>query len=550
VVVAPAILAIVIAGAGAASLAGAANPQRQKSVDTTVRFLQESQRPSGGFANLGKAPSQSISAWVAIALEATGINPQDQATCGVDAFSYLEGHFAASFREEAAWPDTATTAFERELLVVDGAGTDPHDFADLDLVAEILERQLPDGSFPYVPGGRGEINDTAFAVLALSPVAEPAAQQAIEGALDWLETQQNDDGAWSWQVKGMTDNVDLTGAVLEALNAGGRHGTAAQAAALAFLHRAQRPDGGFTEGGGGGESNVASTAWAVQGLWAAGENPEAWRSGAGGPSEEPLDYMESLQQPDGHVRWKASSDMNGIWMTAYVTPAFAGQALPPPRVARALPGASGASGELPASCLEPHASQADDDGSAPAGSESPQPQEGVIAGGGGNGAPDFSRPQPQSKGKTPGGARVIRKQRRAQNHSETRRGENLEQPRGSERSEPAETQVDEPPPAVVSGAAGGGRGGPGANDGGDMAADGGSDGGSGSTASSREVSGSLIGGGASHEGKLAFGAPGLRSGGGDSGAEETWVAIGIGALALAGALGGSQWERRRRVALP
>lgn len=556
-----AILTVVIAGAGAASaLAGAASPQRQNLVDTTVRFLQESQRPNGGFANSGKAPSQSISAWVAIALEAAGINPQDQATCGIDAFTYLESHFPASYREEAAAPEVATTAFERELLVVDGAGADPHDFAGTDLVAEILGRQLPDGSFSYVPGGRGEINDTAFAVLALSPVAEPATQGAVARALDWLETQQNEDGAWSWQVKGATDNVDLTGAVLEALNAGGRHGSAAQAAALGFLHRAQRPDGGFTELGGGGESNVASTAWAVQGLWAADEDPEAWRTGAGPPSEEPLDYMEGLQQPDGHVRWKRSSDLNGIWMTAYVAPAFAGQALPVPRVARALPGSPPAEGELPASCAEPVAGQAGEE-STPPGSESPQSRQGVIAGGGGSGAPDFSRPQPQSQGRTPGGARNVHKLPGAKNHSETRRGENPRQPRGSERSEPAGAQAAKPPPAVVSesggepgsgtdGPSGGasGRGESGAGDrgvpltGAARAASGGP---------GREVRGTLIGDpAASRDGKLAFGAPGLRSGGGNSGDEETRVAIGIGAVALLGALGGAQWERRRGVALP
>jgi hypothetical protein len=546
--VASAVIVAVLALAVTA-LAGAVTPQRQKTIDATVRFLQESQRPSGGLANPGRKPSQSISAWVALALAAAGVNPQDQATCGVDAFTYLETHFPESFREEAAWPEAATTAFERELLVVDAAGTDPHEFAGYDLVAEILDRQLPNGSFPFVPGGRGEINDTAFAVLALSPVAEPAVEVAIGKALDWLATQQNDDGAWSWQVKGLADNVDLTGGVLEAFNAAERPGTAAQAQALAFLRGAQRPDGGWPETG-GGESNVASTAWAVQGLWAAGQDPETWRTGSGLASEEPLDYMESLQQPDGHVRWKQSSDMNGIWMTAYVAPAFAGQALPIPRVPLALPSAAAvaatdrANAELPASCSE---SPVKGDEEAPPGSESARQVEGVIAGGGGDGAPNFSRPKPQSKGKTPGGARVVgNEQLRARNQSETRRGENTVQPRGTESAEPTAQEREEAQAAVVAGAggdeAGGGPGSPGAPSAGTLrrAQEG----------SGKEVTGTLIGSPGTRQGKLAFGAPGLRSGSSDSGDAETWVAAGIGLLALAGALGGSQWERRRRVALP
>ncbi|HSS34180.1 MAG TPA: prenyltransferase/squalene oxidase repeat-containing protein [Solirubrobacterales bacterium] len=529
--------------------AGAATVERQKTIDSTVRFLQESQRPNGGFANPGRKPSQSVSAWVALALAAAGINPQDQATCGVDAFTYLETHFAESFREEAAWPDAATTAFERELLVVDAAGTDPHDFAGYDLVAEILARQLPNGSFPFVPGGRGEINDTAFAVLALSPVAEPDVNAAIGKALDWLATQQNDGGAWSWQVQGLTDNVDLTGGVLEAFNAAERPGTEAQARALTFLHQVQRPDGGFSETG-GGESNVASTAWAVQGLWAAGEDPETWRTGSGLPSEEPLDYMESLQQTDGHVRWKQSSDMNGIWMTAYVMPAFAGQALPVSRVPRALPSASAAAAnemaaaELPASCSETPSGGGE---ATPPGSESPRQAEGVIAGGGGFGAPNFSRPKPQSRGKTPGGARVVGNQGlRSRNHSESRRGDNADQPRGTETAEPSDEQADESQPAVVGGSGGEkpgtGSGTPGAEiaDAPDETrADGG-----------EKVTGTLIGSTGASQDALAFGAPGLRSGGSEGGSAETWVAIGIGGLALAGAVGGSQWERRRRVVLP
>jgi hypothetical protein len=534
-----AVAALAFAGAvGVAARAGAASAERQRLIDTTVRFLQEHQRPSGGFADPGQKPSQGIGAWATLALAAAGINPRDQATCGVDAYTYLETHFAASFREESAWPEAATTAFERELLVVDAAGTDPHSFAGFDLVAEILGRQLPDGSFPYVPGGRGEINDTAFAVLALSPIEEPAAEVAVAAAVGWLLSEQNDDGAWSWQVKGQADNVDLTGAVLEALAAAGGSGSGAEALALSFLHRVQGPDGGFSEAG-GGESNVASTAWAVQGLWAVGQNPETWLTGSGLATEEPLDYMESLQQPDGHVRWRASGDLNGIWMTAYVAPAFAGRALPFAAVPRALP-AGAAAGELPASCAEPGPGEGDGAGAAVAPAKTPSRTAGggtaggAIAGGGGEGAPDFSRPEPQSKGRTPGGARLVHDGRgRSRNHAGTRRGENPRQPRGTESAEPAEAAAGHPPPAVVGAADGSATG---------SAASGA---GEGERAMNEDVSGALIGSpGERRHGKLAFGAPGLRSGGG-SGGSETTVALAIAALALLAALGGAGWERRR-----
>jgi hypothetical protein len=543
-VVRTALAALGLAAAGAVcspAFAGTPNPERRHLLDSTVRFLQESQRPSGGFAPPGKRPSQSITAWVATGLEAAGINPQDQATCGVDAYAFLEGHFREGFHEELAWPEIATTAFERELLVVDGAGTNPDDFAGFDLVAEILARELPDGSFPYVPGGGGEVNDTAFAILALSPIDEPAAQEAVAHGAEWLLTQQNEDGGWSWEVRGRPSEVDLTGAAIQALSAAGKPDSEAQDKAFEYLRAAQRPDGGFAEFPlSERESNVASTAWAVQGLWATGENPEAWRTGSGEATEEPLDYMESLQQPDGHVRWKQSSDLNGIWMTAYVAPAFAGQALPIPTAPRSLPSApalAAASEEsvLPASCREP----APEGESPTPGAESPKPGGGVVAGGGGKGAPLFSRPRPQSKGKTPGGARVVGgKNLHPRNHSRTRRGDAMTQPSGTEKSEPS-TSSGEASSVSTSSRRDSGGGEPGlpaalAKAVGEAGGDG-----------RRKITGTLIGAGTSGRGAdLAFGAPGLHSAGA-GGDRERWLAIGIGTAALLLVLGGAQWERRR-----
>jgi hypothetical protein len=546
-------LAVAIAGAVVSSAtADTTSPQRQKLIDTTMAFLQKSQRPSGGFADPGKKPSQSIGSWVALALASAGINPQDQATCGTDAYTFLETHFRESFHEELAWPEIATTAFERELLLVDAAGTNPHDFAGYDLVAEIISRQHPDGSIPYVPNGEGQVNDAAFAILALSPIAEPGAQEAVQKATDWLLTEQNPDGGWSWRRKGDESESDLTAAAIEALNAAGRHHTRVEEEAIAFLHRSQRPEGGFTEfPSREAEANVASTAWGVQGMWAAGENPEAWRTGSGELTEEPLDYMESLQQPDGHVRWKKSSDLNGIWMTAYVTPAFAGQALPIPTAPRSITSASrlsatGEAAELPASCSESAAAGE----AAPPGAESPTPANGVTSGGGGAGAPDFSRPKPQSKGKTPGGARIVHNRNlHPTDHSKTRRGENTKQRTGTESSEPTDSGGSEEELGVVSSATAstgeahglGGRGVPAALSHAAQGAPG---------RGGHEVTGTLIGSSsANREGKLAFGAPGLRSAGG-GGSEETWIAVAVGVGALAFALGGSQWERRRGVVLP
>lgn len=541
-------LVALVALLAATTVEAVPTPANQPRLDRTIRYLQEAQNPDGGFGGAsGRESGQGFSAWVALALAAGGINPRCQARPGgVDAYSFLVDHFQKGLAEEVAYPAVPTTAFERELMVVNASGTNPHSFAGYDLVEEILARaRTDDGSFPYVPGGRGEINDTIFAIVALAPIDEPAAQAAIQRAADWLIAEQDDDGGWSWEIKGSPTEADMTGAAIQALRAAGRPDTEAEQKALHYLREMQADDGGFPEFPGEAESNVASTAWAVQGLWAAGEDPETWVKGG----VDPLSYMASLQQPDGHIRWRASQDLNGIWMTAYVAPAFAGQTWP-----------------IPAPPCSPKPPSAPPQ---PGQGEGTQSGEGAIAGGGGKGAPLFSRPQPQSKGKTPGGARVVHSENsHPANHSETRRGENTKQATGTASAEPAngETQYS----GVGSAAGSAGTGSSAESEGRASAASTGRAAGAGSgetgsaearalsaqaprseEGSGQEVSGTLVGTGAGspREGALAFGAPGLHSAGVDAGGAP-WLAIAIGVAALLFGLAGTQLERRGRVASP
>jgi hypothetical protein len=515
-----ALLLTLLATVAVAASTPVRNPLNQARLDSTIRYLQEVQNLDGGFGgDRGRESTQGISAWVALALAAGGVNPRCQARpSGTDAYGFLVSHFQRGLEEEISWPAIPTTALERELMVVNAAGTDPHSFAGHDLVAEILARARDDGSFPYVPGGRGEINDAIFAIVSLAPVGEPEAQAAIQAAADWLIGQQNDDGGWAWSVKGRESEADLTGAAIQALRAAGRTDTGAEKAGLKYLREIQDPDGGFPEFAGEPESNVASTAWAAQGIWAAGQDPETWLAGG----REPLDFLTSLQQADGRLRWKASQDLNGVWMTAYAAPAFAGQTWPIPYTP----------------CTKPPPAPAQ-----PGQGEGTQSGKGVIAGGGSKGAPLFSRPKPQSKGKTPGGARIVHAEPGARNHSRTRRGENAVQSTATVSSEP--NSESNGTPAAAGGASGTGPGGSSGSGGGGAAVTPARPGGEGG---GREVSGTLVGA-SPGSGAGAFGAPGLHSAGTDS-AGASWVAAAIAAAALLCALVGSGIEFRRRVALP
>lgn len=523
------------------------NSTNKRRLESTVRFLQNAQNPDGGFGgNLGGESNQDFSAWVTFALAADSINPQDQATNGgVDAYTYLTTHAARALHEELCRPAICTTSLERELLVADAAGTSPHDYGGIDLVGELLARKLPDGSFPFVPDGHGEINDTIYAILSLSLVAEPAAQSAVRRATEWLIAQQNPDGSWSPQnAKTEAGEVDMTGAALQALGAPGQPAPGEpRRKALEYLHKAQEPDGGFPERPGEGESNVASTAWAVQGLWAAGENPENWVQGSG---REPLDYMESLQQPDGHIRYRAREELNGVWMTAYVAPAFAGQPLPIPPVPRSTKGTP--TPPRPETPMPPAQGSVERG----QGGESSQPGGGVIAGGGGAGAPLFSRPQPQSRGKWPGGRRQLRdaNARTAHEHTEQHRNPGTRH-KAADPTAAAQALEQSGHHHQSSHHYGTGTGSAAKGAGATASANGLST----STANAKnaqgpesasEVKGVLIGapGGTDGQNTLAPGAPGLR-GAGAGGNRTPWLAIGIAGALLLSALIGAQIERRR-----
>jgi hypothetical protein len=410
------------------------------------------------------------------------------------------------------------------------------------------------------------VNDTIFAILALSPIHEPAVEEAVSRAAQWLEAEQNCDGSWpttdprvvrpcgegerrllSGEPEG---EVDMTAAAVEALQAAGRSDPGGLAAASAFLRDAQTETGGFPELSGGTEPNVASTAWVVQAMWSAGINPEDWTTHSDLPSDEPLGYLASMQQPDGHIRWEASRELNGMWMTAYVTPAFTGNPLPiPPPAYDPLPALppeeSTGAGATPPAAAAPGSGD---------GGVSGERGEGVIAGGGGTRAPLFSRPQPNSKGHIPGGARQLagRKPARGQDaHNPRRRNPGRSRRKtaptisGADR---ARSRVSHSSTVAGKGAGPGGgsasarvgRGNGGASLPGTEATR------SSQVAAGREVNGVLVGDPSASDvsGLLEAGAPGLHSAGAGGDEAEWPTAATVTAIALL-MIAGAVIERRR-----
>ncbi len=560
-------VAVSLAVPSLAQAATAADSRFQPNLEATVRYLQEAQQEDGGFAEPGTEPSPDFTAWVTLALAAAGINPRDQTTARQH---YGAGHSAYTYLAEHAHEASLTTDFERELLVVDAAGASPRDFGGVDLVGQILGRQIEQGSeagaFPHQAGSpEAGVNDTIFAILALSPVHELAVEEAVSRAAQWLEAEQNCDGSWPTTDPRVVrpcragerrlllgepeGEVDMTAAAVEALQAAGHSDPDGLATAFAFLREAQTEKGGFAEFSGGTEPNVASTAWVVQAMWSAGINPEDWTTHPDLTSDEPLGYLASMQQPDGHIRWEASQELNGMWMTAYVTPAFTGNPLPilPPAydpLPALPPEESTGDGATPPAAAAPGSGD---------GGVSGERGKGVIAGGGGTHAPLFSRPQPNSKGHTPGGARQLEGRKPA--HGKDAQNLQRRNPgRARRKAAPTISGADRARhrvshPSTVAGKGAGpdggaagasvGRGNGGASLPGEATR-------SGQAAAGQEVNGVLIGDPSASDasGLLEAGAPGLHSAGAGGDEAEWPMAATVTAIALL-MIAGVLIERRR-----
>jgi energy-coupling factor transport system substrate-specific component len=281
-----------------------------------VSYLLRAQNTDGGFAGApGQRSTQLHTGWTALGLAAAGRNPLDVRTGGRSVVDYMAAHA----RELSDLGE-----IERTILVLAAAGRDPRRFAGRDLVAELVRAQRPSGAFA------NRVNTTAFAVLALRAAGRSTSDRALRRATAWIAGQANPDGGFNFAGKGGPSGIDDTSAAVQALASGGRRGSAVVRRAGTFLVRAQNGDGGFPLIG-GGASNAQSTAWAVQGLLAAGRNPDRVRRAG---SRTPLAYLRSLITASGAVRYSRTSTQTPVWVTGQAVAALARKPLPLARVPR------------------------------------------------------------------------------------------------------------------------------------------------------------------------------------------------------------------------
>jgi Prenyltransferase and squalene oxidase repeat len=306
----PAAIAALLAAA--ALVAGAAGPGAASArAATPVQYLLRGQHDDGSFgATPGGRAAGLYTGWAGIALA----TQRGGAGAVRRAVAWTRAHSAGLARNGGA---TGTGDLERTILLLAAAGSSPRTFARQDLVAALQRRVGSSGAV------LGQVNLTAFAILALRAAKVPAGATVLRRAGGWLAAQQNSDGGFGFLTKGFVSDVDDTAAAMQALAALGGHGTALRRAA-AYVRGLQNADGGLPQQR-GGSSNAQSTAWAIQGLVAA-RVPLGGVHRNGAPT--PLAYLRSLIGANGAVRYSRTSTQSPVWVTSYVVLALAKRTLP------------------------------------------------------------------------------------------------------------------------------------------------------------------------------------------------------------------------------
>ena len=276
-------------------------------------YLERAQNPDGGFGGApGQSSSELYTAWAAIGLAAAGHQPR---------LLVRGGHSVLDALRAGAGSLQGPGDLERTILALHACGASTRTLPGGDPTARLLSYQGSDGSFEHLS------NLTEFAILALRASGLPASSRQVRAAARWLAAQQEPDGGYGFGPRpaggAAASDVDDTGAAAQALVAAGIRGYPI-ARAKGYLLGAQDLDGGFPQQP-GESSNAQSTAWAVQGLDAAGANVSRVRRGG---SVSPLEYLEGLMGASGSVRYSRTSSQTPVWVTAQALAALAGKPLP------------------------------------------------------------------------------------------------------------------------------------------------------------------------------------------------------------------------------
>ncbi len=298
-------------------------------------YLHTRQRTDGGFAYSSTQGNTADTPWVMLAIAAGGNSPARWRVGGLSPVAFLQNtNLTTAAANSGNAPEyyalciLAYRAADRTDLLSSAGST------QIDLVAKLESYQSPTDGY-YAPSTTGSTTaateTTAWAVLGL--VAAYQSGSSVSDAVSWLEANPNtttEDGAGGFgSSPGSQSSTTITSLVVQALVAAKVPATNAVVQdAAGFIETMQAGSkqagtGGFMDSN-AGYANTPSTAWAIEGLHAAGINPRNLVIGG----HTPYTFLADRRQKNGSSH-EFTGDLGDVMnATIQATIALTGKTLP------------------------------------------------------------------------------------------------------------------------------------------------------------------------------------------------------------------------------
>lgn len=277
----------------------------KRSVNDGITYLRSQQQTNGQISGF-----TGVSGWAAMTFAASGVNPATVSKGGSSLLEYLSANPSATGSPATDW--------ERAILAITASDVSPYTFGGINYV-----QNLESFHNSSQIGVATQINDDIFGLLALVSAGSGASSNVKQNALNFILSQQEADGGFSWSTSGTSD-VDTTSAALQALIAAQKAGMTATGLSNAitngknYLLSAQNSDGGFPYEK-GDVSNTSTTAWATMALSSLGVT--------GTEINNAKAYIRGSQEENGSFKWQPSST-GETFTTSYAVHALTGKYWP------------------------------------------------------------------------------------------------------------------------------------------------------------------------------------------------------------------------------
>jgi len=257
-------------------------------------YLESQQGQDGSLGGIA------VSSWACMAISAAEKDPHDW------------GYLVEYLEEKSIFLDPEkATDWERHTLAISACNEDPRDFGGIDFIDKIVS--FYDGE---QIDGNVYLYDDIFAVLSLISAGVDINSDIVQNICNYIISERTQNGGW-----GETDATSV--AIMALISAGVEPDSNVIQDALLSLKNSQCSNGGFLYGG---QTNSASTSWAVSAIVSTGGDPTSdyWKKNG----NSAIDYILSLQNKDGSFNYTTNENINPIWMTAYTITSLLGKYYP------------------------------------------------------------------------------------------------------------------------------------------------------------------------------------------------------------------------------